>query len=237
MEKQLISLTFDGGWLSQFENALPFLEDYKLPGTFYIVVNNMKSGGLLYMKPNQVKIISGLNHEISSFDHEIGSNGLNRSLFPYYLWFKKEKDIRKSKEVLESLTGKEVKSFAYPYGGRFNKQIIKMVSDAGYKNARTTENHFYGEFPGFNPHTVNPFKISCKVVRKDTTIEDVKSWIITAQGYDLWLILNFHQVVKNPYSLGCKPEFFEEVCKLLNSAHVQVENVSKGFEMFSAATK
>jgi peptidoglycan/xylan/chitin deacetylase (PgdA/CDA1 family) len=226
MEKQLVSLTFDDGWLSQYENALPHLEDYRLPGTFYIITNRMKKGGLLYMNQDQVQ-------NIATLGHEIGSHSMSHpSLLYYFCWINKDKEIRKSKEVLESVIGKRVTSFAYPYG-RFSEKIIKLVSDAGYENARSTGERFQGNFPGFNSKASGPFDLQCKSVKKDTTLEEIKEWITTSLTYNFWLILNFHQVVKNPYKWGCTPHFFQQICELLKQPHIKVENVSDVFKEFS----
>jgi peptidoglycan/xylan/chitin deacetylase (PgdA/CDA1 family) len=226
MGKQLVTLTFDGSWLSQFENALPLLEDYKLMGTFYIITNRMKAVGPLYIKSVQVQIISGLGHEI-------GSKSVSCPTLPYHLWRDKNKEVRFSKEILENLTKKQILSFAYPQE-KLNNNLIRLLSDSGYKNARTTgESYFNGNFPGFNSKATSPFKLGCKSIKKDTTIKKVEEWITTARRYDFWLVLNFEQVVKNPYNLGCTPEFFQEVCELLNKSDVQVKTISDAFEAFS----
>ena len=37
----MVSLTFDDGYTSQYNNALPILEDESTPGTFYIITNDV----------------------------------------------------------------------------------------------------------------------------------------------------------------------------------------------------
>jgi peptidoglycan/xylan/chitin deacetylase (PgdA/CDA1 family) len=46
--------------------------------------------------------------------------------------------MRESKKLLEEKIGREVKSFAYPYGS-FNEYLMKIASLIGYENAVTTK--------------------------------------------------------------------------------------------------
>jgi peptidoglycan/xylan/chitin deacetylase (PgdA/CDA1 family) len=68
--------------------------------------------------------------------NEIGSHGMTHrdltKLHPDELMF----ELKKSKEMLENITGRPVNSFAYPYGF-FNNRLINAVIECGYINART----------------------------------------------------------------------------------------------------
>ena len=48
-------------------------------------------------------------------------------------------EIRKSKEILEGLTGKEVRYLAYPYGS-YNEATVSIVKEAGFAAAFSTQN-------------------------------------------------------------------------------------------------
>jgi len=50
MNKALIALTFDDGLRSQFENAIPVLDGYGFPATFFLVANTdpIHTDGLLH---------------------------------------------------------------------------------------------------------------------------------------------------------------------------------------------
>lgn len=58
-----------------------------------------------------------------------------------------KKEIINSKKTLEEMIKKEVDAFAYP-NGNYNKKIIEVVKDAGYKAAFTTQ---YGVNTGKTP--------------------------------------------------------------------------------------
>jgi len=71
------------------------------------------------------------HHEVGSHSHshlDLTQLPLNEVL----------QDLLKSREILHELTGREVKSFAYPYG-RYNNDVISAVRKAGFTAARTIE--------------------------------------------------------------------------------------------------
>jgi peptidoglycan/xylan/chitin deacetylase (PgdA/CDA1 family) len=124
-----IVLTFDDGYRDFYTDVYPVLKKYRVKATAYII-----SGFLGY--PNnmyawQVKQIAdeGLV--------EIGAHTVNHA------WLKgmpREKlvyEVGQCKKTLESLTGKPVVSFAYPYGV-FDVPAIQAIAAAGFTSAVST---------------------------------------------------------------------------------------------------
>ena len=69
----------------------------------------------------------------------------------------------KSKEILEQLTGREIRHFSYP-DGNFNDAISAMVRNKGFISAVTTE-------PGFFKNEADPFSIKRFGINANTTID------------------------------------------------------------------
>src|SRR5690606_39042942 len=69
---------------------------------------------------------------------EVGSHTLDHPFLPKLSPDIAAFQIRQSKQELEEIIGAEVTAFCYPYGGE-SPEIRKMVRDAGYTNATTTE--------------------------------------------------------------------------------------------------
>lgn len=225
MKKNLISLTFDDGWMSQYENAVPVLTQYGYTGTFYIITE------FLYKKHSQRMFANNVT-ELHEKGHEIGSHSVSHPSLPYHFWKDVGSEIRDSKNALEDLLEQPVKSFAYPYG-RYNNKIKKLVEATGYENARAVDGLERSKgFKGFNYSLTNKFEICCKSVKRGTSLEEVRIWIEIAKRNNFWLVLNFHQVVDKPSEWGCTPEMFSLVCQLIKVQNLQVETLSKSKELY-----
>ncbi len=126
-EKSLI-ITFDDGWLNQYENAFPILREYDFTATFFVVGRYV--GGSSFMNKIQIK-------EMIEEEMEIGSHSMTHA----NLVTVSEKDLRQevagSKVLLENVFDVDVISFAYPYGA-IDRNVVSAVESAGYHFARTT---------------------------------------------------------------------------------------------------
>lgn len=75
---------------------------------------------------------------LSDLGFEIGSHTINHSFLNEISKGQAKFEIMSSKDKIEEITGKECKWFCYPRG-RYSKEILKLVKEAGYKFARTTK--------------------------------------------------------------------------------------------------
>jgi peptidoglycan/xylan/chitin deacetylase (PgdA/CDA1 family) len=126
-------LTFDDGYLLQYQQALPILERYQVRATFFIIGTVWQGDGVhAYMSPDLVA-------DLYQRGHEIGSHTVDhRDLVPL-----RSKDVATfwaelvdSKAQLETLINDEVSSFAYP-DGSYNAAIMQEVASV-YKAAVST---------------------------------------------------------------------------------------------------
>jgi peptidoglycan/xylan/chitin deacetylase (PgdA/CDA1 family) len=126
-------LTFDDGYLVQYQQALTILERYQAPATFFIIGTVWQGDGVhAYMNVDQVE-------DLYSRGHEIGSHTVDhRDLVPL-----RAKDANgywaelvDSKAQLEALIDDEVTTFAYP-DGSYNLAIMQDVAGI-YKAAVST---------------------------------------------------------------------------------------------------
>lgn len=125
-----IAITFDDGYENNFLNAYPVLKKYNLPATIFVTINYVGNPG--YLTWEQVKQMS------DSGIIDIGGHGLTHEYLPHIKDKQKLKnEVFKSKEIIESKINTAVVSFSYP-GGGFNKDIISLVKEAGYKVACAT---------------------------------------------------------------------------------------------------
>ncbi len=78
-----------------------------------------------------------------------------------------EESIRKSKEILEQLTGKRVEHFSYP-NGNLTPDIVTLLKDAGFKSAVSIP-------PGFFKYGDDPYFIKRIMVGPYTTLDMFKA--------------------------------------------------------------
>ena len=124
-----LALSFDDGYMSDFETVLPLLKEYDAQGTFFITPNFVGKEG--YMSWSHIRALNEAGMEI-------GSHSLTH---PYMTTLSTEQlliELKDSKAEIEQHIGKEVTSFAYPFGdctGRTHKAALEV----GYKNICTSK--------------------------------------------------------------------------------------------------
>jgi len=102
------------------------LEKNEIPATFYIPIRN--SEGKKVLDGQQIKDISEL------FD--VGGHTYNHLDLTAMPIEEARKEITKGKEILEGIIERDVESFCYPRG-LYNADIIRIVRESGFSNART----------------------------------------------------------------------------------------------------
>lgn len=117
-----IMITYDDTDLDQYTVALPEMKKYGFKGVFFIMTVSL--GRPHYMSKDQVKELSDLGHVIGShtWDHH------NVKKYKGNDWVIQ---IDKPTKQLESITGKPIRYFAYPFG-LWNKEAIPELKKRGF---------------------------------------------------------------------------------------------------------
>ncbi len=122
-----IILTFDDSSKSQWI-SFTILMEYGWKGVYFPYIDGLGKDRFL----GRERVLS-----MSEAGMEIGSHTMSH---PWLAKMKNEKrlewELTESKKYLEKLTGKEVISFAYPFGN-YNVKVMTAVKKAGYRYART----------------------------------------------------------------------------------------------------
>jgi peptidoglycan/xylan/chitin deacetylase (PgdA/CDA1 family) len=117
-----IMLTFDDTNLPQYAVALPEMKKYGFKGVFFIMTVSL--GRPHYMTKDQVK-------ELSDEGNVIGSHTWDHHNFKKYQGEDWVTQIEKPTKTLETITGKPIKYFAYPFG-LWNEQGIPELKKRGF---------------------------------------------------------------------------------------------------------
>lgn len=126
--KKSILITFDDGYMNNYTEAFPLLKERNMKATIFCVGNSLD--GSYYLSKDAIKEMSDYGIDIES--HTVNHLHLNTLNYDEQL-----AEMKASKNILESITGKDVLSIAYPFGD-FNDDSIKAAKEAGYKLAFTT---------------------------------------------------------------------------------------------------
>lgn len=132
-----VLITFDDGYENNYTYAWPILAENSSKGNIFVVYNTIGKTNVWHNPQTEPWINMAdekmLKEMLDSGFIEYGSHTMNHpklEKIPYEdaVW-----EIRESKKQLESLFGREMCAFAYPYGiGAYNEKIRKAVLDAGY---------------------------------------------------------------------------------------------------------
>jgi peptidoglycan/xylan/chitin deacetylase (PgdA/CDA1 family) len=123
----LFTTSWDDGYALDMRVA-ELLHRYGCKGTFYLCPQAKHSGALLTKE--QIRELA--KH------HEIGAHTLTHPHLTAIPLLEAKKEIEESKNWVEQVTGRECRSFCYPYGD-VNTDVRNLVVAAGYHFARTTE--------------------------------------------------------------------------------------------------
>jgi peptidoglycan/xylan/chitin deacetylase (PgdA/CDA1 family) len=118
-----VVITFDDGYVDNYQYAYPILKEFNLKATVFVISKTIdKRKG--YMTSNQLK-------ELQSNGIDIQSHTLDHEELTTLSYEKQLTTLKESKKILENLLGKKVNYIAYPYA-KYNDNTIKAAKDAGY---------------------------------------------------------------------------------------------------------
>jgi peptidoglycan/xylan/chitin deacetylase (PgdA/CDA1 family) len=127
-EKSVV-ITFDDGYEDNYTNALPILKEFNMNATIFVIQSYLDKDP--YLTTQQVKEMSDYGIDIES--HTVSHLRLSTLSYEDQL-----KELKDSKEKLESVINKPIISIAYPEG-KYNEDTKKAFSEAGYSMGFTTE--------------------------------------------------------------------------------------------------
>jgi peptidoglycan/xylan/chitin deacetylase (PgdA/CDA1 family) len=157
-----IVLTFDDGYLDNYENALPVLVKHKFPATFFIITQFAEDKRPGYMNWDQVEQLAIEGMEIGS--HTVNHRELNSRSLAYL-----ETEIAGSKAMIESRIGTPVKSFCYP-ASKYDARTIEVLRSDSYLAATT-------EISGAYQATSSIYELRRIRVRGSYSVNDFAYWL------------------------------------------------------------
>lgn len=127
--EKVVALTFDDGFEDNYTNMFPVLQRYAAKATIYLAPD---ISGIAKLTIEQVK-----NMQASGLC-EFGAHTLNHVNLSQLDDPHAQVEIIKSKQRVESMTERECRSFAYPFG-RYTDRTVELVKAAGFDSAVTVK--------------------------------------------------------------------------------------------------
>jgi peptidoglycan/xylan/chitin deacetylase (PgdA/CDA1 family) len=132
-----VIITFDDGYESLYQYALPILNNYGLKAVIYVLsdyigrINNWEAYKIQrrhrHLNVDQIQ-------KLVDSGFEIGSHGKSHSYLPALNNYQLKQELEVSKKEISDITGRDIISFCYPYGVS-NMQIEENVKKSGYRFA------------------------------------------------------------------------------------------------------
>jgi peptidoglycan/xylan/chitin deacetylase (PgdA/CDA1 family) len=145
-----IVLTFDDGYRSHVDVALPELEKRGWPGVLYLEVAAMK-------KPGAEGIPAADVRKLVAAGWELGAHTMTHPDLTTIDAAALTEEIAGSRKLLRKQFGGAVDAFCYP-AGKYDDTVVAAVEDAGYASATTVDEGLAG--PGDEPFTRHRIRVN-----------------------------------------------------------------------------
>ena len=126
--RNTVVLQFDDGYEDNYKYAFPILKKYGFPAMVFLVSDKVGTPGFLTW--DQVK-------EMEKYNFLAGAHTRHHVYLPRVSLAQAQDEIAGSKKIIEDHLGHSIDYFSYPSGG-FTEEIKRLVKEAGYKAAVTT---------------------------------------------------------------------------------------------------
>lgn len=178
----MVSITFDDGTSSSYQNAFPVLKQYGYKGTFYLNAGWLNTSG--YMSSTQVKALA-------TNGQEIGSHLYHHSDIAQIDVATLQSELSGNKTSLQSILGSQypISSFASPYGSFTSSKVDTIMNYA--TSHRDTDGMFNTKA------NLDVRQIHAKLVTSSTSVATIQSWLTEAKNNKEWLVLVYHNIASS----------------------------------------
>ena len=148
--KPVVALTFDDGYVDNYETVLPLLQKLGIPATFFV------TAGLIEMDPAVLDrfrfLYSGRSddvfrpmtwsqlREMRDAGMDIGAHGYRHPNLTALSPGEVREDLKRSRGLIEDRLGSEVTTMAYPFGKprrHVTPEVARIAGEVGFRAAGT----------------------------------------------------------------------------------------------------
>jgi peptidoglycan/xylan/chitin deacetylase (PgdA/CDA1 family) len=125
-----VILSFDDGYVDNYTNAFPLLQEFGFTGTFFIITAFVDNQNPAYMSWPMISEMAAAGMRIES--HSKSHPDLSEANRDELIW-----QILGSQETIAAHIGYTPRFFCYP-GGRYSKETVAMLQELDFWGAVTT---------------------------------------------------------------------------------------------------
>lgn len=137
LPRRAVAITFDDGYYGVYRYAFPILQHFRFNATLFLIGEDFADSGHAIINRAFPVVDAAQVGEMLVAGIQIGSHSVSHRRLTTIELFEAEEEIIASKTILESVFGRRITTFSYPYG-LYNGQLAEMVRRAGYACAVTT---------------------------------------------------------------------------------------------------
>jgi peptidoglycan/xylan/chitin deacetylase (PgdA/CDA1 family) len=137
-QRGLVGLTFDDGYTSVLDAALPELRRHGFGATVFVIAGRLGGTNEWDEGPAWPLLAADQVRELAAAGLEIGSHGATHVRLAGLGAQQLAAEVASSQATLTALLGRPVRGFAYPYGS-MDPAARQAVDDAGYQYACAVE--------------------------------------------------------------------------------------------------
>lgn len=220
-----VSITFDEGWQSVYDRALPLLNKHNFRSTQYVNVSTIETPN--FMTAAQIQQMHQGGHEIAahSYEHvDLTSIGADRL----------EAQMRKGKEELAA-AGLNTDNLAPPFG-RSDPQVDWYASK--YFDIMRGTDEGINTRQNLEPHDLKVFYVT-----NETTPDNLARTLAQTSRVNGWLILVYHQIASPETAATQKntlptdrstitSDVLAAQLQLIDESGIEVQPVTQAFKQF-----
>ena len=193
----MVTLTFDDGWLDQFTNGRPVLNQYGVPSTYYLLTGTVNDPAYMTVANMQTLSTDPVGNEMAS--HTVHHCSLSGAATTTDDPVNCQVPLTTS-QIDSELGAAQVQlkawmpgisnvavNFASPYG-EYDANSLNEIQKY-YRSHRSTETGF-NTFDNFNR-----YNIKVQNILDTTTPAQVQAWVDQAIREKTWLVLVYHRVL------------------------------------------
>jgi len=210
----MVSLNFDDGFESAYQNGWPVIKASGLPSTHYIITSYLDRED--YLTSRQVLAMQEAGAEIGAHSRTHPNLAdIDRYDLPW--------QIEGSRDDLLKLGIEKVETFAYPYGGH-NELSVAEVKKSGFVGARAFD-------LGLNDKTTDDYLLHRWGVTVKSSWPEIKEKIDSAMRDKKWLILVFHRIDEDGNSISIRHEVLQQIVDYLKAQKILVVTTAEGLRL------
>jgi peptidoglycan/xylan/chitin deacetylase (PgdA/CDA1 family) len=140
-----VAITFDDGYVDNYEHAFPLLMKHGLAATFFITAGLLERDRQVLDRFASLRQVNTQEVEPLGWEHvremqrggmEVGSHTYSHPNLASLEHRQFKRELKSAKEIMQDRLGQEVVGLAYPFGklGRhFNETTVEQAQNAGYQ--------------------------------------------------------------------------------------------------------